>query len=224
LSSNLFYLDAMDGGLDREQAFLDRWEIRQLSARSSLAIGRRLEAAAKKLGDDVVVRYFRENQGRFFVPQKFQATYIFMPFGGASPFQLQLRIEELEKLASSPAASRAEVERRCVEAGASYVDMGWATPVDAARVAPEFQRRMLAQTTPGSTGVFKEEEGLYVILVKAIEARRSMTEPADHEAIRDRYVDLRQKELVREMRERELKDRGFRVLSTAVFEAAGARN
>ena len=47
---------------------------------------------------------------------------------------------------------------------------------------------------------------------------------ADHEAIRDRYVDLRQKELVREMRERELKDRGFRVLSTAVFEAAGARN
>jgi hypothetical protein len=210
--------------LDREQAFVDRWEMRQLTLRSNAATERRLQAEARKVGDDELLRYHRENQGRFAVPQRFQASYLFVPFGGAPPFELEQRLEDMEKLIARPDADRAEIERRCKEAGATFVDMGWATPKDAARVAPEFQRRLLAQTAPGSTGVFKDEAGLFVIQVRAIEARRPMTEPADHEAIRARYVELRQKDIVREMRERELKGRNFKVLSTAVFESAGAKS
>ncbi len=224
IRSNLLYLDALESGMERERAFTDRWEIRRLTLRSKVAIERRFRAEAKKVADDEVLRYYRENQGRFAVSQRFQASYLFLPFGSAPPFELEQRLEALEKLAVTPGVDPAEVAHRCEEAGAVYVDMDWATPEDAAQVAPEFQRRLLAQTAPGSTGVFQEEEGLFVILVRAVEARRPMTEPADHEAIRALCVELRKTDILREIKERELEERGFRVLSTDIFKSADAKS
>jgi hypothetical protein len=222
--SNLLYLDAVDSGLDREQAFVDQWGLRELTLRSKNAIDRRFEAVAKKVADDEVHRYFLENQGRFSMPKRSRASYLFMPFGGTPPFELEQRLEALEKLAAAPGADPAEIERLCTEAGAVFVDMGWATPEDAAWIAPEFQRRFIGQTTTGSTGVFKVEEGLFVILVRAIEASRSMAEPADHQAIRARYMLLRRNDMLREIKERELKERKFRVLSTEVFKSSDAKS
>jgi hypothetical protein len=95
--------------------------------------------------------------------------------------------------------------------------MGWVTPRQAARIGPEFQRRLLAMAAAGSTGAFKDEAGLYVILVRDIEARRAMSPPGDMELIRARYVELRRGDILGEMRQLVLAERHFKVLSTDVF-------
>lgn len=217
--SNLLYLEAVASGMDKEEAFLDRRELRRLTLRSARATEKRFGEAGKKIPDEEVLRYWRENPGRFAVPGRSRAVFIFLPFGGVPPFELEQRLEELAKLAQEPDADPVEVSRRCDEAGAIYVDMGWATSRDAAWIAPEFQRRFIAQKAPGSTGVFKVEEGLFVILVRAVEGARPMKEPEDHEAIREQYLDLRKTELLRAMKDRDLKERNFTVLSTDVFQS-----
>jgi len=222
VNSNLLYLDAVERGLDREQAFIDRWELRELRRRAQLAEQQRIEAWAKSVSDDEVLRFYHDNQARFALPQRFQASYLQMPLGGGPPFELQQALEGLAAFAAAANSDPVELERRCAEAGAVYVDMGWATPVDAARIGPEFQRRLLAMSGPGSTPVFEDEGWLFAILVRAVEARRPLALPADHELIRDRYVELRRNEILAEIKARALEERHFRVLSTAVFEAADA--
>jgi parvulin-like peptidyl-prolyl isomerase len=217
ITANLLYLDAVDSGLDQEPEFLDRWAIRDLQRRSSAGAQRRLQVWAAEVGEDEVLQYFQENQARFAVPQRFQTSYLYRPLGGAPPFELQQRLEALAALAAAPGADPAEIERRCASTGARFVDMGWANPRQAARIGPEFQRRLLAMTAPGSTGAFKDEAGLYVILVRDIEARRAMSPPGDTELIRARYVELRRGDILGEMRQRVLEERHFDVLSTDVF-------
>jgi hypothetical protein len=221
ITASLLYLDAIDSGLDQEPEFLDRWAIRELQLRSNVGAQSRLAAWAAEVGEEEVLTYYRENQARFAVPQRFQASYLYQPFGGAPPFELQQRLEELTEQAGAPGADPAEIERRCAEAGARFVDMGWVTPRQAARIGPEFQRRLLAMTAAGSTGAFNDAAGLYVILVRAIEPRRPMSPPGDIELIRARYVELRRGEILAEMRKRVLEERHFEVLSTEVFAAAG---
>lgn len=218
--SNLLYLDAVESGMDKEQAFLDRWELQRTRLRSGAMVEKRLEAAVREVPDEEVLRYFRENRGRFALPRRSEASFVFMPFGAAPPFELEQRIEALERFALQPGVDLEEVGRRCDEAGAIFVDMGWTTSREAALIAPEFQRRFLAQKEPGSTGVFKVEEGLFVILVRAVEEARQMTEPADGEEIRAHYAVLRRKELLESMKKRELERRHFQVLSTDVFKPA----
>jgi hypothetical protein len=220
ITASLLYLDAIDSGLDQEPEFLDRWAIRELQLRSNVGAQSRLAAWAAEVGEEEVLTYYRENQARFAVPQRFQASYLYQPFGGAPPFELQQRLEELTEQAGAPGADPAEIERRCAEAGARFVDMGWVTPRQAARIGPEFQRRLLAMTAAGSTGAFNDAAGLYVILVRAIEPRRPMGPPGDIELIRARYVELRRGEILAEMRQRVLEERHFEVLSTDVFAAA----
>lgn len=224
VDSNLLYLEAADSGLDREKAFVDRWELRQLTLRANETMNRWFDAEAKRVDQEAVLRYFRDNQGRFSVKQRWQASYLFLPFGGAAPFELAQRLEALGRLAAAPDADPAEVQRRAEESGAVFVDMGWATSLDAARIAPEFQRRLVAQTSPGNTGVFRDEEGLFFVVVRAYEAGRPMTDPADRDSIRARYVELRRAEIRREIKDRELKEREFRVLSTSVFESPDAKS
>jgi hypothetical protein len=220
ITANLLYLDAVDSGLDQEPEFLDRWAIRDLQRRSNAGAQLRLAAWAAEVGEEEVFQYFRENQARFAVPQRFQASYIYQPLGGAPPFELQQRLEALAASAAAPGADLADIERRCAEAGVRFVDMGWVTPRQAARIGPEFQRRLLAMTDAGSTGSFMDEAGLYVILVRAIEPRRAMSPPGDTELIRARYGELRRGEILAEMRQRVLEERHFEVLSTDVFAAA----
>lgn len=217
VTANLLFLDAVDRGLDQEPEFLDRWAIRELRRRSNAGAQRRLDEWAQNVSDEEVVEYYNDNQARFAVPQRFEVTFIHQPLGGAPPFALQQRVEALAELAAAPGADPAEIERRCSETGARFVDMGWVSPREAARIGPEFQRRLLAMTAPGSTGAFKDDSGLYVILVRAIEPRRAMTLPADSERIRARYVELNRDEILAEMRQRVLEERHFEVLSTDVF-------
>lgn len=221
ITANLLYLDAVDSGLDQEQEFLDRWAIRELRQRSNLGAQRRLEKWAQEVSEDEVLQHFHENQARFAVPQRFQASYLYQPLGGAPPFDLQQRLEALAALAGAADADSAEIGRRCAEAGARYVDMGWVTPRQAARIGPEFQRRLLGMTAPGSTGAFKDETGLFVIVVRAIEARRAMSPPGDIELIRTRYVELRRGQILAGMRQRVLEERHFEVLSSDVFAPVG---
>lgn len=221
ITANLLYLDAIDKGLDQERAFLDRWAIRELRRRSNAGAERRLDEWARQVGQDEVLSYYEGNRARFAVPQRFQASYLYQPLGAAPPFVLQQRLEAIAAEAAAPNVDSAAIERRCAEAGARYVDMGWATPRQAARIGPEFQRRLLAMTGPGSTGAFKDEAGLFVILVRSIEPRRQMTPPGDMDLIRSRYVELKRPEILSEMRQRVLEERHFKVLSTDVF-AAGA--
>lgn len=218
--SNLLYLDAVEKGMDREEAFVQRWSLREMTMRAKLTVDRRFQEWAKAVPDDEVRKYFEENKGRFSMPKRSQASYIFLPFGDAPPFELEQRIERLEQLAMAPGADPADLERRCAEAGATYVDMGWATSFDAAWIAPEFQRRFIAQTTPGSTGVFRVEQGLFVLLVKAVEPSRPLEEPADHAEIREQYLELRRTQRLREQKETVLKASGFKVLDADVFKRA----
>jgi len=219
ITANLLFLDAVDRGLDQEQEFLDRWAIQELRRRSGAGIQRRLEGWAKEVDEDEVLKYFHENQARFAVPQRFRASYIYQPFGGAPPFELQQRVEALAAEAAL-GVDPATFGRRCAEAGARFVDMGWATPQQAARIGPEFQRRLLAMTDPGSTGVFKDGSGLFVILVQGIEPRRPMSPPGDIDLIRTRYVELKRPEILSPLRQRVLEERHFKVLTTDVFAAA----
>ncbi len=218
VTSNLLYLDAVDSGFDEEDTFVDRWAMHELRQRADVAKRLRLHAWTEQVGDDVVLRYLEENQGRFAVPQRFNASYLVLPLGSGPPFELQLRIEALAELAATPGTDDGELERRCAQAGVGLVHMGWATPTDAAGVGPEFQRRLLAMEAPGSTGVFRDEQRLHAIQVHAIEGRRKLTEPADHDLIRARYAELHQEKAGEEIQREVLAARHFRVLSTAVFE------
>lgn len=223
VTSNLLYLDAVERGLDREQAFIDRWELRELRRRARLAQQRRLDAWAESVGDEEVLGFYQDNQARFALPQRFQVSYVQMPLGGGTPFALQQELEKLAELAAAPGTDQAELTRRCAEAGAVYVDMGWVTPVDAGRVGPEFQRRLLAMSGTGCTPVFRDEGWLFAVLVHAVEARRPLTLPADHDLIRARYVDLRRGEILAEIKKHLLEERHFVVLSVAVFKTADAQ-
>ncbi len=222
ITANLLYLDAVDRGLDQEQEFLDRWALSELRRRSNVSTQRLLEILAHETPEEEVLQYYRANEGRFAVPQRFQGSFLFKPFGSAPPFELQQEIEDVAQLAAAPDADPAELERRCAAAGVTFADMGWITPLEAARIGPEFQRRLLALTSPGSTGAFKDEGGLYVILVRAIEDRRAMTLPEDLDLVRARYVELQRAEILAETRQRLLEERHFKVLSTAVFAGTDA--
>lgn len=221
--SNLLYLEAVDGGLDKEPAFLDRWEVRRLTLQSRAVVERRFQAAAAAVSDEDVVRAFRQSPGRYAAPGRSQAHFIFVPFGVAPPFELERRLERLEKLALDPSVPLEELGRSCQKAGAILVDMGWATPDEAARIAPEFQRRFIAQKEPGSTGVFKQDEGLFVLVVRAVEPARPLAEPEDHKEIRAQYAALRKKELLDEMKAGELKRRRFEIHSTDIFPSRNAK-
>jgi parvulin-like peptidyl-prolyl isomerase len=223
VSSNLLYLDAVERGLDREQTFIDRWDLRELRRKARLAQQRRLDAWAESVGDEEALMFYQDNQARFALPQRFQASYVQMSLGGGPPFALQQELEKLAELAAAPGTDQAELEQRCAEAGAVYVDMGWVTPVDAGHVGPEFQRRLLAMSGPGSTSVFRDEGWLFAILVRAVEARRPLILPADHDLIRARYVVLRRSEILAEIKKRLLEERHFVVLSTAVFKSTDAQ-
>jgi hypothetical protein len=222
ITANLLYLDAVARGLDREQEFLDRWAVRELRRRSNVGLRQRLDAHARKVPEEELLRYYRDNEGRFAVPQRFRGSFLVMPFGSAPPFELQQRLERLAELAASPDADPDEIAQRCADAGATYAGMDWITPLQAARVGPEFQRRLLELDGPGSTGVFKDEGGLYAVIVHEIEARRPMAPGDDLDLIRARYVDLRRDEIVRQMQQQLLDERHFEVLSTDVFSTADA--
>ncbi len=218
IDTNLLFLDAVDTGLDKEQAFLDRWQESELRRRSGLGTQRRLDDWAKGAGENEVLAYYKENQARFAIPQRFQATFLLMPLGGGPAFELQQTLEELAEKAAAPGIDPAELERRCAESGASIVNMGWTTPLEAARIGPEFQRRLLAMDEPGSSGLFMDQGGLYVILLRALEDRRSMTTPIDLDLILARYVVLRRHEILAEVKQQTLAERHFEVLSTTLFE------
>jgi parvulin-like peptidyl-prolyl isomerase len=221
ITANLLYLDAVDSGLDQEPEFLDRWAMQRLRRDSGRGAQQALEQWAREVGEDEVLAYYRDNQSRFAVPQRFDASYLYMPLGGAAPFELQQRLEQLAAFAQQERSDPEAFRRRCAEAGATYSDMGWVTPIEAARIGPEFQRRLLSMTGPGTTDAFKDEAGLYVIQVRGVEPRRPMVPPEDMELIRGRYVQLRQGEILSELRQRLLESRSFTILSTDVFSAGG---
>ncbi len=224
IDSNLLFLDAVDTGLDKEPVFLDRRRESVLRRRSRLGTQLRLDAWAKEAGEDEVLAYYEENQARFAIPQQFQITFLLMPLGGDPAFELQQTLEELAEKAAEPGIDPAELEKRCAESGASIVNMGWTTPLEAARVGPEFQRRMLAMEEPGSSGIFMDQGGLYVILLRDLEDRRPMSTPEDLDLIRARYVELRRREILAEIKQRTLAERHFKVLSTTLFQLNDAAN
>ncbi len=217
ITANLLYLDAVDSGLDQEREFLDRWAMIELRRRSNLGLKRRLENRAQEFPEEEVLQYYRANEGRFAVPQRFQGSFLYKPFGGTPPFELQQEIERVAELAASPDVDPEEFGRACAAAGVIVNDMGWMTPLEAARVDPEFQRRLLAMSGPGSTGAFKGGGGLYVILVQAVENRRPMTLPEDIGLVRARCVELQSAEIQLGLRQELLEERHFEVLSTALF-------
>jgi parvulin-like peptidyl-prolyl isomerase len=217
ITSNLLYLDAVDQGLRDEDAFLDRLQAHELRRRSAVGLRQRLAKLSEEVQDEDVLRFYDENQARFKAPPRYHGRFLYLPFGSASPFELQQRLERLAALAGDVSEDADDWPRRCNEAGVVVTEMAGMTPLQAARVGPEFQRRLLELDGPGCSGVFSDQMGLYAILVRDYEPRRALTVPDDLELVRARYVELRKDELVTELRRRLLEEHHFRVLSTDVF-------
>lgn len=223
ITANLLYLDAIDSGLDHEPEFLDRLALHELRRRSNLGARVLLRKWAASVGEDEVLAYYEENLARFAVPQRFEASYLAMPLGTAPPFEVLQRLEALARLAFEPGADPAELEQRCADAGAHLVPTSWMTPLQAAKIGPEFQRGLLAFTAPGTSEAFRDGGMLYVINVRAIEERRPMVTPDDMDLIRERYVQLRRGDILAELKQRTLEEHHFKVLTVDLFGADAAQ-
>ena len=215
ITTNLYVLDAVERGLDREQAFKDRWAVHRLELEASAALEKRLASWKESLRDADVTEVLEAQSGRFSVPQRYLIRWLRLPLGSAPPFELLQRLEDVAARVGT--ADDTEVARRCTELGATFSGPTWMTPLQAAGVAPEFQRRLLAFDRPGRTGVFEDERQLFAIVVEEIQPRRAMLWPDDREAIRDRAVELLRDDAAREIKRELLEEHGFRVVSTDLF-------
>jgi parvulin-like peptidyl-prolyl isomerase len=211
---NLMYLDAAEQELDREPNFVDRWERALRSQRARVALQRRLARWTEALDEERVLAYYREHETRFVTPERVETSYIFMPFGGRPPFELQQRVEELARLAQREGFDSPELRDACVEQGAFCVASIPMSPKQAARIDPEFQRSFLAMDEPGFSEPIKAQNGIFLIAVHAIEERRPMEAPADMQLIRARYVSLERAEIVASIKRRLLEEHDFRIIGS----------
>ncbi len=216
----LMYLDAVDQGLDQEPNFVDRWQLNEQARRASSALADRLDAWTKGVEEDQVVEFFEDNQPKFSLPQRFDISYIFVPYNEADPFQSQLEIEGLRETALREGFNSPALAERCSAEGAICVNAGLMGPRDAARIGPKFQRTVLAMEEPGVSDPVKSESGLYVVAVHAMEERRPMDPTADMAAIRQRYVQLEQQRIVNAIREQVLEEYDFRIVASLAIDGA----
>jgi len=209
----LMYLDAVDQGLDREPNFADRWRLNEQALRASSALEQRLEQRTATLSEAEILDYFGENQSKFVIPQRFDISYIFLPYNEADPFQSQLEIEGLRETAIREGFYSPALAEQCAAEGAVCVNTGWMSPRDAARIGPKFQRTVLAMDDPGVSEPVKSESGLYVVAVHAMEERRAMDPEVDMAAIRRRYIDLERQRIVTTIRKEILEEYDFRIVA-----------
>ncbi len=217
---NLMYLDALEQGLDREANFCDRWYMQELRMGAATAERRRLDQWSQSVDEAEVLSYYQEHQARFFFPQRFDASYIFLPFGELPPFELQQKIEEIASQATGLGYHSPEFVGLCTSQGAICVN-AHLTPTAAARIGPRFQRTLMAMEEPGTSPALKAENGLFVLAVHGIEARRAMVPDQDLGAIRRRFVSLEADRIKATIHEDILTTSGFTVISLPTLELPG---
>ena len=213
ITHNLMYLDAVDQGLDQEPNFLERWRLREQATRAATALDERMAQWAEGLDDEMVLAHFRQHEGRFAIPRRLDISYIFVPYGGLSPFEKQLRIEELKRIAMDEGFDSQVLADRCAEEGAVCASPGFVNLRDAARIGPKFQRAVIALDEGAVSEPVKDEHGLFVVAVHTAEERRPMTPPDDMDYIRARYIQLEQKRITAEIRDRLLEEHHFRIVA-----------
>jgi len=210
---NLMYLDAADQGLDEEPNFRQRWRLNQLAVKSNRPLVQRARQWAESLDDEVVLDFYHQHEARFTFPRELDLSYIFIPFGTASPFDMQLQIEELKRVAVSEGFDSPALATKCAEAAAICVNAGVVSTREVARIGPKFQRATLDLGAGGVSEPFKTENGLYVVAVHSDQERRPMVLPEDLESIRARYLRLEEKRIVASIREGLLEERALRVIA-----------
>ncbi|MCD4750900.1 MAG: peptidylprolyl isomerase [Thermoanaerobaculales bacterium] len=210
---NLMYLDAVDQGLDQEPNFHERWRFSEMVMRAATALDERVRQWAESLDDEVVLEFYEQHEARFTLPRRLDLSYIFVPFGVQSPFEMQLRIEELKRVAVSEGFDSPVLAGRCAEESAICVNAGLVSTRDVGRISPKFQRAALALEAPGVSDPVKSENGLYVVAVHGAEDRRPMAPPDDMASIRARYVQFEEKSIVASIKERLLEENGFQVIA-----------
>jgi peptidyl-prolyl cis-trans isomerase C len=210
---NLMYLDAVDQNLDQEPNFQERWRLSEMTMKAGTALDKRVRQWADSLDDEVVLEFYRQHEARFTSPQRLDLSYIFVPFGAVSPFETQLRIEELASVAVSEGFDSPALAGRCVDEGAICVNAGMVSTRDVGRIGPKFQRAALALEAPGVSDPVKTENGLYVVAVHGSEDRRPMVPPDDMASIRARYVQLEERNIIASIKEGLLEESGFEVIA-----------
>lgn len=210
---NLMYLDALEQGLDQEANFQQRWLLTEMSTKASGALNARVGQWAESVDDEVVLEFYREHEARFTEPQRIDISYIFLPFGALAPFEVQLRVEDLKRLAVSDGFDSPTLASQCAEMGAVCANPGPISARDIGRIAPKVQRAVLGMEAPAVSEPIKAEYGLFVIAVHGSEDRRPMVPPDDMEQIRARFAQLEEKSIVAEIREDLLVEAGFQVVA-----------
>jgi len=210
---NLMYLDAVDQKLDQEPNFQERWRLSERVMRAGTALDVRVRQWVELLDDEVVLELYRQHEARFTLPRRLDLSYIFVAFGTLSPFETQLRIEELKSVAVSEGFDSPVLAGRCVEDGAICVNAGMVNTRDVGRISPKVQRAALDLETPGVSDPIKTENGLYVVAVHGSEDRRPMVPADDMANIRARYAQLEEKNIVVSIKERLLEESGFQVIA-----------
>lgn len=215
---NLMYLDALESGLDREQNFLDRQALRDLHRKADIGMQRRLTAWSESVSEAELQAYFENHRARFAFPMSFETSYVFVPFGQQPPFETQVQAEGLAQLAQKHGFDSAELQAACSENGARCIQPGPMSPMQAARIAPSFQRTLLAMGNNEVSDPVKTESGIFVIFVGEVKARRPMTFPDDMDAIRARFLSLENDRVVTESKDQLLIENDFVILSLPTLE------
>jgi len=218
IDANLLYLDAVDRGLDVDPVFEAGWRATRLRQRAGLARQRRFDVWSSALTEEETMAGYEANPTRYVTPGSYGISYVFVPFrSDREPFERQRVAEELADLLRGGKGDD-EVERRCLAAGAEYVELGVISGSDALWLGPEPHRTLMTMDSGEVSQPIQVSGGMLVLEVGEISPRRQL-EPSDgFEAIRRRHADLRRGEFMSELEDRVLVERSFRLLSTDVFE------
>ncbi|MEN8162686.1 MAG: peptidylprolyl isomerase, partial [Acidobacteriota bacterium] len=162
VGSNLMYLDAVDRGLDADPIFVSRWRLGALRRAAEKGRSQRFGRWAETVTDEEVRAHWEEDPGRFSSPPRFDVSYVFVPFGDHDSFSRLKVAEELGVLLADDERSE-ELDHRCIETGARYIDLGVVTGRQTAGLGPEVQRTLVAMEPHRVSKPIRVEGGLVVL-------------------------------------------------------------